>query len=414
MNKKKVLSLVLSFTLVFTTVFAGAGSVFAGETAADTAKSSLRGKMLYSEIEEPQIDSKTIYYSTSSAPKYSNYTVEAGGYVRIVPIKASSTGWMYLDVTSSAENDGSVGVYLVDNYEYDSATGNVSIPEGTNGESTYGSAGETKKNACKIAVTKGKTYYVWLQSSSYSEVNAVVGIRAKVYTTGTRTLSAGTSKWTVASGISKSGEYGASTWFKVKPTKTGVMIVSLKEYGYSSSYGKVTLYNASKKVRSEKVTYSSSGSKVKFGVKKGTTYYLKVSDCYGSYDNNYKFGIRYSITAAKDRAISKKSSAKRIYRKDDATKTLFTAANANSVDYYKFTVKTARKTKVTVKTTDITSGYVVMRLYKSNGKLLKKLEIPAQSEGYIYTTSKLSKGTYYVKITKSAKASGRYSVRWTY
>ena len=226
--------------------------------------------------------------------------------------------------------------------------------------------------------------------------------------------SAGTSKWTVASGISKSGEYGPETWFKVKPTKSGVMTVSLKEYGYNSSTGYVTLYNSSKKARSEKVYYSSSGSKVKFGVKKGTTYYLKVSNCYGTYDNAYKFGIRYSITSATDRSIGSKSSAKRIYRKDDSTKTLFTAANTNSVDYYKFTVKTARKTKITVKTTDMSSGYVVMRVYKSNGKLLKKLEIPAQSEGYIYTTSSLAKGTYYVKITKSLKASGRYSVRWTY
>jgi len=416
MNKKRLLSLVLSFALVFTTVFAGAGSVFAGEKTAEPKTPTLRAKMLYPEVEEEGFTSKTMLYSTSETPSWKNYTIEAGGEVaRIVPIKASSTGWMYLDVKGDEENDGSVTVMLIDNYLYDAATGSLSTPDDVKGEYTYAYAGEMEKNACKIAVTKGKTYYVWIQSASYSKVNAVVGIRAKVYTTGTRTISAASSsKYTVVSGINKDGEYGKATWFKIKAAKSGVMTVTLKEYGYDSSYGKVKLYSAEKNARSETVTYSS-GSKVKFGVKKGRTYYLKVTDCYGSYDNAYKYGIRYTISSATDRNIGSKSKAKRIYRKaDSATKSLFVAANANSVDYYKFTVKTARKTKITVKTNNITSGYVIMRLYNSKGKIMKKLEIPAQREGYIYTTSKLSKGTYYVKITKSLKASGAYTIRWTY
>lgn len=415
MNKKRLLSLVVSFTLVFTTIFAGAGSAFAGEKVADEpVKSTIRSKMLYPEYEEAGFSAKAILYSNYSAPQWNSYTLLAGGYVSIVPIKASVTGWMYLDVKGDEYNDSMVEVYLVDKYLCD-AEGMISIPEDAKGDEGWVSAGKTGKNECQIPVSKGKTYYALLISQGYSKVNPVVSLRAKVYTTCGRTISgASTSKYAIASGINKDGKTGNATWFKIKAEKSGVMTVTLKEYGYSSSNGDVKLYNADKKVRSETVRYSSSGTKVNFGVKKGRTYYLKVTNSCGSSSEAYKFGVRYTISSATDRNIGSKSKAKRLYRKDDSTKSLFVAANENSSDYYKFTVKTARKTKITVKTNNITSGYVIMRLYNSKGKFMEKLELPAQREGCFFTDFNLSKGTYYVKITKSLKASGAYTIRWTY
>lgn len=421
MNKKRLLSLVLSFALVFTTVFAGAGSVFAGGKAVakdkicsdvlKIEKSSLRGKLAAVEEDEP-LNVKTMLYSNYSSPEYFGWDIGANGYA-LTSVTPKNTGMMYLDIR--AEGEGlydNAEVMLIESCEMTDQ--GLSYRYYTNYVWSI-SAGDKLTTSTPIPVSKGKKYQFLILTDENNSAALGVEARAKVYTTGSRTISAASSsKYALVSGMNQSGEE-ATTWFKVKAAKSGVMTVTLKSYGCSSSYGKVKLYSSEKNARSETVTYSSNGSKVKFGVKKGRTYYLKVTDCSVAESKNYKYGIRYTISSATDRNIGSKSKAKRIYRKaDSATKSLFVAANANSVDYYKFTVKTARKTKITVKTNNITSGYVIMRLYNSKGKLMKKLEIPAQREGYIYTNSNLSKGTYYVKITKSLKASGAYTIRWTY
>lgn len=417
MKKTRLLSVVLTLALVFTTVFAGAGSVYAGsidEPVAGKVQMQLKAKKsLYPETEEATISAKAMYNSSTAKPSYSTYTIPAGGYIRVVPIEAPASGWMYLDAKAALSNDGYVDVYLVDKYEYDSNTHMISLPDDAIGDVNYLYEGEDLPSACMMPVSKGKCYYALIMSDEYSEVDASISIRARILTTGQRSISESSSKWTTFSGINKSDET-ASTYLKFKAERSGVLKVSVKEYGYSSSYATVRLYNSEKKLRSEKVAYYSDNGTAKFGVKKGSTYYIRITDAYGSYEDDYKVGVRYTITSATDRSIGSKSKAKQIYRKDDSTKSLFVAANSNSVDYYKFKVTTARKTKITVKNDNMSSGYITMRLYKSNGSFIKKVEVPAGYEGYISTTSNLPKGTYYVKITKSLKASGRYSIRWTY
>lgn len=418
MNKKRVLSLVLSFALVFTTVFAGAGSVFADTTADSSSRISLKAS-LYPDVEEEGFSAKAMLTSAYAAPAYNTYYVPLGGYARIVPIEATSTGWMYLDAKAGADNGAYSTVILIDKYEYDSSTNMLNIPDDAIGTQGSIGAGATTTSICKIPVTKGETYYAWLQSASYSSADAELSIRARIYTTGARNLSQGTSNWTIVSGINQSGEYGKATWFKIKPTKTGLMTVNLKEYGYSSSTGTVQLYNANKKAVSEAIYHNQSSNRAKFGVKKNTTYYIKVTNCYGSNSESYKYGIKYSVTGYTDRAIGKKASAKKLVRKASATNTLFTASTSTSTDWYKFYVSSKRATRININAADIKSGKLTVTIYKGTKKVDNAITVSAGAKGpiditYGTTYGKANAGWYYVKVVKSSKASGKYSIRYVY
>lgn len=404
MKKRRLLCVTLSLSLIFTTMFAGAGSAYAA---------------LYPEIEEPTTTSTSIYYSNTAVPDYANYTVEPGGLIRVVPVVATDTGWMYLDVMAGSTNEGLSDVYLVDKYVYDATTTYISTPQDVKGEYFTLSAGEAREEACKIFVTAGQTYYVLMKSGNYSTVPAQFSIRTKIFTTGTKTISANSSKWNVASGINEAKEYGKATWFKLKPTKTGVMRVDLKQYGYASSYGKIRLYNSSKKAVSETVRYSPSAKNVYFGVKKGNTYYLKVTDCYGSSSEGYAYGVRCKMSSRVDRVLSSKSKARTLKRKADATRTLFVASTAQSADWYKFNVTSKRTTQIKVDTSQMTSGELYISIYKGKKKIgsTQKIDNTYNNSGkyavtYGTTYGKATKGTYYVKIVKSKTASGSYTVRY--
>lgn len=430
MRKTRILSVVLTLALVFTTVFAGTSSAFAG-TAEAKAEPKAQIEKGFLKLDKPGIKTKAsavgvdtnlnctnVLSTKTSTSAYKSMNMPVSTYW-LTSVTPKYTGLMYLDVkvTGTVDDWDSIDVYYV-------VPGSVKMTdEGLNwqyytydnGDSEYvWYAFENERMQTEyepIPVTGGQPYQILFIADSYNEETLKVQARAKAYTTINRSLSQGSDKWTLASGLNRSGVQG-TTYFKVTPDRTGVMNVYLKEYGYSSCTGEVTLCNADKKIRSEKLMYP--GSSLKFGVKKGKTYYLKVTNTCGTGDQFYKYGIKYTMSSGTDRAIGTKSKAKQIYRKSDATFSTFVAANENNSDWYKFKVTTARKTKITVKNQYMSSGYTTMRLYKSDGTLVKTLKIPAGYEGYIETTSKLAKGTYYVKITKSLKNSGKYSIRWTY
>jgi hypothetical protein len=155
-----------------------------------------------------------------------------------------------------------------------------------------------------------------------------------------------------------------------------------------------------------------------FGVKKGKTYYLKVENAYGTYAENRLFGIKYSIENAKTRTLSSKKKAKVLKRKADATKTLFIASTGTETDWYKIKVTSKRKTQIKVNTSKMKSGNLKITIYKGSKKIGDTKTITnAKSNGKTYTikntsSGKLTSGTYYIKVVKSTKASGRYTIRY--
>ena len=355
---------------------------------------------------------KTLSTSAISKPSYST-SLEAGYNSTFVvyPVVATGTGKMYIDVKADAANQygitSAIGFMSDDdtvfNY-YSSRTG-------------YTSPDSTDTSIGCYDVVKGKTYYVGLTSVS---AGAKAQVRAYIISTANnRTLKA-SSSYMIASSVKGSSNEDTTLSYKIKPTKTGVITVTLKNYGYSDSSGYITLLSSGKSARSEKLYYSSTSSsrKVRFGVKKGVTYYLKVTGAYGTSSQCYKYGIKYSIASATNRSLSKKSNAKTLKRKATATSTLFTANGSTETDWYKFKVTSKRKTVFKVDASEMrgTDQKLTITLYKGSTKVDSTTLYAGQSSEYTVTYGttygKANAGTYYIKITKTKKLSGKYKVRY--
>ncbi len=403
---KKLTSKLISVLLIMTLLFTSAGTVFGAETK-QTAVSAAPETM-------KSINATSMLYSTTkkAAKTYKGIQPDT---MKIIPVVAKNTGMMYLDAKNISASSSTVSVYLSDLKEDFLKEDILSY------EWHLLDKGESDLGESPMPVSAGKTYYIAIENESYGDYAADVQITPYVYTTGQRNLVQGDSKWVVASGITKEGKT-SSVYYKIKPTKTGLMSVQLTDFDdTSSTSGDITLYNSNSKAISKTLWYYSANSsnRAYFGVKKGLTYYIKVTDCYGSYLKNNKYGIKYSVTGKTDRALSSKSKAKTLNRKASSTESLFVASTAKSTDYYKIKVTSKRKTAIDIDTTKIKSGNIYVTLYKGSKKIGKTITIyPGEDAriNYTYgtTSGKVNAGTYYVKVQQGTKASGSYKIRYAY
>ena len=203
-------------------------------------------------------------------------------------------------------------------------------------------------------------------------------------------------------------------YFKIKPTKSGYIKVTPKVYGTTPS-GDITLLNKSKKAVSTKVTSSSSNT-VYFGVKKGNTYYLKITKVYGSYSSFYIFGMKFTNVKAPIRSNTKKSKSKKLTRKGSYISTTMVANNKSGNQWYKFKVTKKRTTKIKVDASKVKSGTTKVTFYYGSKKIDSSSVVNGKVNTYTITYSttygKAQKGTYYVKIHKGQKANGVYKIRY--
>ena len=358
------------------------------------------------------VPTKHMATSATSKPAYSAYLTSNndGTNWNLYAFTAPVTGRLWMDVTAPAENETST---------------TVAVGKKVNGVlddsklSVWISANDVAENEGYLDVVKGNTYYVGVKSSSYYAPTKVK-VRTFVYAYSNNRKLTQSKNWLLSSGYKGSSESTVIN-YKVVPAKTGVMTVSLKEYGSSASGGYVTLLSKGKKARSEKLYYYSTSdySKVQFGVKKGVTYYLKVQNCYGYTSYCQKYGIKYSIKAATDRSLSKKSRALKLGRKKAAKGALFIAKGASENDWYKFYVSKKRETKIRINTTNMSRGSddkLTVTFYKGSKKIDSVTVSPGKTNDitlwYGTTYGKASKGTYYIKVHRNAKLSGKYTIKY--
>lgn len=428
---KKVLKRLLVLTLV--SMFAlGSTGVFAAEnanvqatlekgenikvskqTAAKPIEKSSNLKAIVKKSALSNINSlsaTTMTYSTTAKPAYAKGVIpgvySTNTQVLCLPIKANATGKLWIDAVVPIGSPCSVQVYV------GTLSGSTFTPVNDYG---YVTAGKTDIGIGGLDVVAGRTYYIGLANS---KENALVNLRGYVYTyTSGRTLPV--NKIMLSSGVKGSSNATPSLLYKIKPSKTGTISVSLTEYGMSSSAGYVTLYNSKKKAISSKLWYysKSSSSRAYFGVKAGTTYYIKITDARGSYSSQYKYGVKYTNTKVTDRNLSKKSKAKTIKRKKSVS-TVFVALTGKSVDWYKFKVTKKRKTQIKLYTSGIKSGNLYVTVYKGKKKIGSTKKVPYYANSFTGTITygrsygKADKGTYYVKVQQGAKCSGKYSIKY--
>lgn len=429
MKKKKIISALLALVMVFNL------TLVAGETAKAADESTTPVSSTITNNLDPISDDETIplpfqkgsrlvidgwdYAETDPVPvttmstpdttaPWDSYIMNPNQYI-LSPATAGSSGILYMDFKTTADiNTDSISVYLLDK------NGNI-----INNKAGSIPGSSTIDNGFAIPVTSKETFYLYIVSPETNSSSVNVQFRARIYRTSDRSLSEDT--YLLSSGVDPAGYTSNgdlkiksnSIYYKIKPSKTGLMTVTLKEYGYSPSAGTVSLYTSSKKALSEKISYNSSSNKAYFGVQKGVTYYLRVENCYGTESNNFKYSIKYTVSSRTTRDLASKSKAKTLTRQSSSVKTLFIASTSTNTDYYKFKVTSKRKTtKITVSTSGIKSGTVRVTVYQGSKKLNSKTINCASSTGVEWTASYAPTGTYYVKVVKGTKASGTYSIRY--
>lgn len=128
-----------------------------------------------------------------------------------------------------------------------------------------------------------------------------------------------------------------------------------------------------------------------------------------STDANDLYQASFGTKSYTGKYATKKSKSKSISRKKSKTNVLTASDAKKKTHWYKFKVSKRRSTQFKV-TTYNSSGSVTATLYKGKKKLSSRT---AYSPSYITFKGKLSKGTYYVKVTKNTKnTSGKYIVKY--
>lgn len=169
----------------------------------------------------------------------------------------------------------------------------------------------------------------------------------------------------------------------------------------SENVSQLTLCNSSLKAISPEENFSKN-TKLLYGVKKGTTYYLKVSGAY------------HIVTIqAKESAVSEKSGASRkkavAVKSGKTVKGVLQAGNKTD-DWYKITLK--KWQKVTFSLTARTNAFLRMELVAADRKTCVDTKIFGDGDP-VKLKSTLKKGTYYIRIFRGEKnVSGYYTLKW--
>lgn len=220
-------------------------------------------------------------------------------------------------------------------------------------------------------------------------------------------------------------------YIKFKPSKTGYVTFKMTNASAMTGYtaGYAALCNSNKALISTEDAFTDQQNEyvlnnITYGVKKGTTYYLRVE--------LYQAGttIKAEFKSMSKSKANKKGNAKNLGKGKTAKGIML--ANENKADWYKIKLSKSQQLKLSFKVkTNATGKYDGMKfsVYKSNGKLFTSDAYDYISRYYkdgkggatYYMTRSnnpskklgIPKGTYYVKVERANKtSSGYYELKW--
>lgn len=240
-------------------------------------------------------------------------------------------------------------------------------------------------------------YYIGAYSSFYSDdaqnyqvYFAALGINGE-----NRTLTSG-------SQVAVGQKNAQTNYFTFKATKTGYIRI------LTDTAVKFRLYNSSK-TKSLSDT-STSTTDIVYGVKKDTTYQVRVD---ALYNKNGGYALKLTNSGITESSGSSKSKAKTIYRGSSKAKKGIIIAGSSTADWYKFKLTQKNTIKVTLE--GATNNGIKLYVYKGS-KLVDSYTLKKSYKSiYIKSYSKMSTGTYYIKIARAnSYSSGWYKCYWNY
>lgn len=244
---------------------------------------------------------------------------------------------------------------------------------------------------CKSYFLKKGTYYIF-RSGSFDTMSLRYTF-SKL----------GSSPFTIKKGQSYTSHVGGNgeEYVKYKAASNGYITITCMQ---DHSNKKVNLCNSARKEISFAQTLYKKGQKCVYGVKKGQTYYLKVSESLSYNEGEIKFKL--TEKAIPDKSGSSKAKAASLKAGSTAKGVL--EAGGKTSDWYKF--KLSKKKKITFTVKGEMNGAAQLTLYNKKGKTQSVI---AGQGGQYQTYKKLDKGTYYVKVSRITPASsGYYTLKW--
>lgn len=425
---KKATSKILSALLIATLVFTSAGVAFAdsGDSEAKAAVKATETKAAESNAVQFDGVKASVKDALTGIQKGDRIKKKSSGDIKLTKLKTGSEIpevceliYTLQDPALSGNYRGVVskpiqlskGTVLIQVGAYGIDASNTLIASGrvyygvykdaalTQPVDSYSSvtADGTAVSPKAFKIASSGTYYLGVYSNisaSTTEKGYYVGFAAAYASGADRTL---TNKKTIAVGHKDP----QTNYFKFKATQTGYLTITESE-----SSNEVALCNSKKKALSG---YTSARYAPTYGVKKGTTYYIKSYAKYTNYDGGYTLSI-------KNNAISEKSGTKKskaVTLKKNSTKKGTITAGSSQADWYKFKLTGKKSVKITVK--GATNDELKIAVYQGSKQVI------GSPQSFRYNTAsrimqssgKWSKGTYYIKVYRgNNKSSGWYSLNW--
>lgn len=203
-------------------------------------------------------------------------------------------------------------------------------------------------------------------------------------------------------------------YHKITIPSNGYILVAGTSYNqYGNLYGLNVEFLNSKRTKLRKSTdYLNAENNIVqyYGVKRGT-YYLRVR----TYTSGNDYQLCYQFTKINEKSGTKKSKAVSLKKKKTVKGLMVAGEKGNKVDWYK--IKLTKKTKVRIRLDGATCGSIQLQVIPASTKVrLYNAYINVNQDAKVLSfNKKLSAGTYYIKITRSASnkyTSGAYAVKW--
>ncbi len=367
-NKSLAFFLMIAFAILINTRLAKAAD---GEL---TAMSVVTGK---EDIEE---------FKYEGTAEYDESKYETASVVELTTKSSGILRFYY-----QGDNTESVSIYLYDNEDLDNYISMDSISASSQEDVTDG-----------FKVPKAGTYYVKIRS--YQDESFDFTLAADIYSADDQTLKSG--KSTLFSLLDSKDE----NYYKFTTTKSGKVKIYTSKIDGKDCYIDVSVFQKVNGKMKLVVPSRSEADGSAVGLSKGT-YYIKVSG-----GSSYQlYSIKYTFTAITDKSGSTKAKASKMTLGKASTGLVLVSDKKSKEDWYKVTLTKTKAVTLTVK--GEVSDSITITFYNSKGSEFGSLylsEYTTEDAGTPYdnySKKTLSKGTYYIKVTKDENnSSGSYSI----
>lgn len=202
-----------------------------------------------------------------------------------------------------------------------------------------------------------------------------------------------------------------SNSYSYKADKSGYLSISKRNLINISASMSISFYDAKGKKITDFTSDHDITGKISFPVKKGSSYKINVGVLK---DGQQFYQMKFDFTPLTEKSGSSKKKAKEIKLKTETKGMIYAEESVKIQDWYKFRVTKSQKLKLTCHG-GVISGSVDLIVYNSKMKRLGTYHLmPMNDLTSTYTLknekkgTKLSKGTYYIKIVKERKQAAGY------